>query len=119
MHRIGSAFSHAGLLLDLGFDHFPRLEQPPELVAQGLLGPHDLVSFPALSGFSGDEHVPQPIGIAVELAASFAFLAGRRLFPGGWAELGSVLEAGAAESLMFVHIARQLASSTTARTFRC
>jgi hypothetical protein len=105
------------LSLDLGLDLFTRLE-PPELVAERFFGPQDLVLFPALSGLAGDEHVPQPVRVPVEHAAGFAILAGGSLFSGCRAVIGPVLEAGAAESFMFAHIARQLASSASPGSFR-
>jgi hypothetical protein len=72
----------------------------------------------ALSGFPGDEHVPQPVRVAVELAAGAAVGAGFWFSSGCRAVLGPVLVAGAAEASTFVHIARQLASSASARAFR-
>jgi hypothetical protein len=105
------------LLLDLSFD-LAWLE-PPQLVTQGLLGPEDLVLFLSLPGLPGDEHVPQPVRVAVELAASFAILAGGRLFARCRAVLGPVLEAGAAETFILVHVARQLAPGASARAFQC
>jgi hypothetical protein len=71
----------------------------------------------ALSGFPGDEHVPQPVRVAVELAADAARRAGFWFFPGGRTVLGPILVASPAERLVFGHIAWEFATKASAGTF--
>jgi hypothetical protein len=109
------------LLLDLPLGLLPldpaRLE-PPQLVAQDLLGPEDLVLYLSLHGLPGDEHVPEPVRVAVEEAAGAAGRAGFGFFSGRRAVLGPVLEAGAAERFLLAHVTWESAPKASACTFR-